>query len=1021
MNVKSHINNIIENNIKLHEELEKLESEKKTEIQKVKNSIQNFKDEIQKNKNNLEKLKLNKNIQTEKARSEKFSIEEKLCKTGSQILIIENDIKILKSQISKGGPLAKLEHEISFHEKRIKLLENQSNFLKLQRSKSNENLQMLKSEFYKSHKDINTNKTLIENCNNLLSDISKIKETDGKFKLYNFAIVNKDKLISMILEKFDIPDRIKFIKESSKLILNSDFLKQNTALVKMFASEVGHTAKEIELIISILIRVLICNHNIDSRTSFINNNNDKIIREDSEEESKLAKRIKIIEERIGSHQRIKLSVVRSKVDLMKQSGVGNTEIEKLNNLETELKNLKTAEKKLNELRTKTSAEILLVEKEISTYKEANQFIRTQLQELMLKVKEISDNFDTKINELKQNINKNNLNLKELVSKNSDIEIENSVLTNQIFNASSQSNFWNSNPKGVKKCVNKGSVNALKDHNQTYGFEMRNNEPVNLQDLQEYEDDGFSNFKRSKYRKDKKDFTQGLKDSDYTRATNLSGIRENCEISNSNNNKNQKKTKYMEEEDEYLGEDLMCRFNKQRMFSFGDIENDENSQNDLNSSSKYFNSASVSKYRTKEQAKVSHAEINDQKFKEYILNDVIPDKVILVFDKTRSNYNSSIKDDLLSTMKSDNLKNKQDKKVRNYIPKREIKYDSIVNNDKHYNCEYDEFDTKKENDNNNNNNSYKEYKSSIATNKESSFIPLSMKYGNRSFINNNKPQIQSDTLKSNRSEHDKSQAIENLKNTSYLKNSNISNEVDKGEFSNTKSSKSHMCDTNKRNPNYTSSQCSLNDKDSKIKEFILSEKLYPLTQGAKVYRRNIILRRQFEEFPVILKNKIQCPEEFGFEPSFCYFDKNFNKLIFNSTFNPTNTQSITEFFTTSFKKVAVPMITKNLIFLIQIQKKIKLMSLSDSQITNYMKTKGSEKYKKLYSMQIDQNLFDQDYRENLLKSDYFILYIYLREEETRIEIIFSDYEEYKHWINGIEEVRSRNFENNKVEIIRRKIN
>jgi len=76
--------------------------------------------------------------------------------------------------------------------------------------------------------------------------------------------------------------------------------------------------------------------------------------------------------------------------------------------------------------------------------------------------------------------------------------------------------------------------------------------------------------------------------------------------------------------------------------------------------------------------------------------------------------------------------------------------------------------------------------------------------------------------------------------------------------------------------------------------------------------------------------------------------------------------------------------------------------------NYYFETHNEKLSKLYCreshVELDEKLFNDEYRQMLLDAGKYILYVYLKpDDETRLEIIFNEYNDFKHWINGLEEV------------------
>ena len=98
----------------------------------------------------------------------------------------------------------------------------------------------------------------------------------------------------------------------------------------------------------------------------------------------------------------------------------------------------------------------------------------------------------------------------------------------------------------------------------------------------------------------------------------------------------------------------------------------------------------------------------------------------------------------------------------------------------------------------------------------------------------------------------------------------------------------------------------------------------------------------------------------------------------------------------------------MIFIKQIYNKIYNKNIPESQVNKYI-AMNSDKLIKLYNKGVKNNeinvedcLYNEEYRQLMLKANYYMLYIYLK-EEIRLEIIFKNYEDFKYWINGLEEL------------------
>ena len=52
---------------------------------------------------------------------------------------------------------------------------------------------------------------------------------------------------------------------------------------------------------------------------------------------------------------------------------------------------------------------------------------------------------------------------------------------------------------------------------------------------------------------------------------------------------------------------------------------------------------------------------------------------------------------------------------------------------------------------------------------------------------------------------------------------------------------------------------------------------------------------------------------------------------------------------------------------------------------------------------DEKIYNKDYREALLTNKKYMISIYLKpDEDTKIEIIFESRNDFKNWINGLDE-------------------
>jgi hypothetical protein len=205
------------------------------------------------------------------------------------------------------------------------------------------------------------------------------------------------------------------------------------------------------------------------------------------------------------------------------------------------------------------------------------------------------------------------------------------------------------------------------------------------------------------------------------------------------------------------------------------------------------------------------------------------------------------------------------------------------------------------------------------------------------------------------------------------------------------------------------------------EFVIAEKLFPLLEGTIVYKRNVFVKKINEDYKIVKNANFIKPEDFGFKEYFCYIDKQIAQITFNKIKNEDKTSEI---YLTSLIRLGVPKVTKNLIFIKQMYKKIKEKNIKESLINKYI-SQNSEKLIKLYNKGMKQNeinldecIYNEQYRHTLLNANLYLLYVYLK-EDIRLEIIFKEYDDFKYWINGLEDLINKK-EDNVLKLIRQKI-
>ncbi len=290
---------------------------------------------------------------------------------------------------------------------------------------------------------------------------------------------------------------------------------------------------------------------------------------------------------------------------------------------------------------------------------------------------------------------------------------------------------------------------------------------------------------------------------------------------------------------------------------------------------------------------------------------------------------------------------------------------------------------------------------------------------------------------------------NKKNTTILDNKKIvekdindinnkeinNNEINYQEENNEKNSLEKLTElikSNKNNLNIDNND-NLNDiflninKNLSEEEFISLENLKPLFKGVSILKRQIIHIKQkiYENYNPVINNKSSLPKDYDFKKYFLYLDKNLDKLHFQKTSMTDRSISLSP---TSILRLEIPAFTKNLIFLQKIysnlNKKLNLDSTKKINdyfikekntiiklyIENFCKTKNNNLTKDINFDEvndiIDEKIFNEKYREALLINKQYMINIYLKpDEDTKIEILFQARNDFKNWINGLDELVS----------------
>ena len=237
------------------------------------------------------------------------------------------------------------------------------------------------------------------------------------------------------------------------------------------------------------------------------------------------------------------------------------------------------------------------------------------------------------------------------------------------------------------------------------------------------------------------------------------------------------------------------------------------------------------------------------------------------------------------------------------------------------------------------------------------------------------------------------------------------------------------DNNKNGNNENTNDIFLNIKQNlSEKEYILLQSIKPLMKGVTILKRQIIHIKQkiYENYIPVINNKSTMPKDYYFKKYFLYLDKNFDKLHFQKLSTSDRSISVSP---TSILRLEIPLFTKNLIFLQKIYSNLnKKLNLDSTKKINeyFIKEKNTiiqlylENFGKVKDTNnnnndiniddmkepIDEKIFDEKYREALLLNKQYMINIYLKpNEDTKIEILFQTRNDFKNWINGLDELIS----------------
>ena len=197
---------------------------------------------------------------------------------------------------------------------------------------------------------------------------------------------------------------------------------------------------------------------------------------------------------------------------------------------------------------------------------------------------------------------------------------------------------------------------------------------------------------------------------------------------------------------------------------------------------------------------------------------------------------------------------------------------------------------------------------------------------------------------------------------------------------------------------------------KEKSFIILQNLKPLFNKTKVLKRQIthFKLKIFENYNPVINNKTTLPIDYNFEECLINLDRNCEKLLFEDVKNKNPINIISA---ELIHKIEIPNFTKELIFLQKIysnlNKKLKMNTTEKiDEYFNNEKINIMQIYNVRYSKNeaINQKIFDKNYREALLLNKQYMINIYLNtNEDTKIEFLFQTRNDFKSWMNGLDEL------------------
>lgn len=212
-----------------------------------------------------------------------------------------------------------------------------------------------------------------------------------------------------------------------------------------------------------------------------------------------------------------------------------------------------------------------------------------------------------------------------------------------------------------------------------------------------------------------------------------------------------------------------------------------------------------------------------------------------------------------------------------------------------------------------------------------------------------------------------------------------------------------------------------------KHLLLTQTIAPLLTGATVLKRQILNANKliYETFsPINSQNKHLEPFDYGFNTFYLYVNKDLSQLVFQKTNPLSHTLQLS---LTSLSHIEIPDTTQNLLFINKLVNSLnkKLQLKSSSEINAYFDN-NKENIISLYkkdtlktssklnnhdhssntscnttTTNFNLNLFNKEYRNALIQSKTYLVYIYIKPNNVqKVEIIFDSSTRFKQWINGL---------------------